>query len=562
MGNLDLIFRDHYSALRAAILDGYSLDSVATWIETNTFLKGAPFTFKDHEYQLAILSDRSREKVVRKCSQIGISELAVRATLALVNILDSSTIIYTLPTSKFAATFVKTRIDPVVQQSKFLRRAVSNVNDNTDIKQFNNSFLYVKGTVGTSAAISVPADGVINDEVDFSDAEVMSNYQSRLTHSQHKLKWKFSTPTVDGYGISHEFASSRRYWNFVKCHCCNHRFVPDYFENVRIPHFYGSIREINRDNVHSYNHKLAYLECPKCKGKPSLQPEFREWVCENPSENYEAAGYQIQPFDAPNIISCSDLILAGTKYRRYADFINFSLGLPAEDSESSFTTAELEALFQDGERPGYWSTVMGVDLGMVCHVMVAGVDHLGQMLVVHAEKVPLGRLTERLAEIKLIYRVALTVMDSMPYTETLLAMQRFDQNLYGSVYTTSRDLRPFVLKKDEEDKEKAVLEVRQVNVNKNKALDALMTDIRGGKLFLMRNSMQGEIIQHMQDMKRLKDLTNDKEESFIWKKSSQGNDHFHHTLLYTWVAAQIRGVASHVIHIPRAVAKFEMENPL
>jgi hypothetical protein len=553
----NLVYAEHLARLKAAILHGHTLDSVADWIVGNTTLRGAPFSFKDHEYQLQILKDRSREKVVRKCSQIGISELAARASLAIVSILDSSTLIYTLPTANFAKTFAKTLIDPVVRTSKTLSSSVNSTADNTEIKQFGNSFLYIKGTVGTGAAISVPADGVINDEVDFSDAEVMSNYQSRLTHSPHKLKWKFSTPTVEGYGISAEFAASRRHFNFVKCSCCGHQFLPDYFKHVRVPEFYGSMRDINKDNVHRLRHKEAYVECPKCKGRPSLQPEYREWVVENPGDHYEAAGYQIQPFDAPNIITCSDLIISSTKYKRYVDFENFALGQPAEDKESTLTRDEIEACFVTGVESGFWSHVMGVDMGMVCHIMIAGVDHLGQMLVVKTEKVPLARLQTRMAELKAQYRVNLTVMDSQPYTETLMALQRHDQNLYGAVYVTSKDLRAFAVKKEEEDKELAELEIRQVNVNRNRAFDSLMASVRQGQLAIVEDVNKPDIITHLQDMKRVKDFTSDKEVSYVWRKSASGDDHFHHALLYTWVAAQLRGVSGGVIVLPGLVHKFK-----
>lgn len=553
------VFVEHLARLKSAILSGHTLDSVPDWIVENTTLRGQPFSFKGHEYQLEILKNRARDKIVRKCSQIGISEMSVRAVLALLNILDAVTGIYTLPTATDAKKFAKTRFDPVVRTSKTLKSAVNATADNTEVKQFGDSFLHIKGTVGASAAISVPADFIVNDEVDFSDAEVMSNYRSRLTHSPYKITWKFSTPTVEGYGISAEFAASKRHFNFVKCSCCGHQFLPDYFKHVRIPKYTGDLREINKDNVNNYKFKLAFVECPSCKGAPSLQPEHREWVVENPDANFEAAGYQIQPFDAPSIITCADLILSSTKYKRYADFENFALGLPAEDKESTLSRGDLDACFVTGVVPGFWGHVMGVDMGMVCHVMIAGVDHVGQVLVVHTEKIPLARLQTRLAELKQRFHVSITVMDSQPYTETVMALQKSDPNLYGAIYVTSKDLRPFILKKEEEDKQLADLEVRQVNVNRNRALDGLMVAVRQGKWAIIEDSNKEEIITHFQDMKRIKVFSQDDEMAYSWRKSASGNDHFHHTAVYAWVAAQIRGVSDSRIILPRMVAKFRLD---
>lgn len=561
MGAVDSYFTDHLGRLRAAVLEGHTLASIPEWIEKNTFLRGKPFSFVDHEFQLKILRDQSRIINVRKCSQIGLSEMTIRKAIAITNILDACTVIYTMPTAAGAKTFVKTRVDPVIRSSPALRFSVSATADNTEMKQFNESFLYVKGTVGTKAAISTPADAIFNDEVDFSDPEVMSTYESRLTHSPYKLKRKFSTPTVDGYGISAEFAVSRRFFNFVKCNHCGHHFLPDYFTHVRVPGYYGELREITKENVFRIKHQDAYVECPACKGRPSLQPEYREWVLENPDDHYEAAGYQISPFDAPNIISCSSLILTSTSYKRYVDFINFSLGLPAEDKDSSLTESECEALFHEGEISGYFSHVMGIDVGMTSHILVGGIDHLGQVAVVHTERVPANLLKQRYNELRRKYRVAVTVMDSMPYTETVLSLQKADENLYGAVYVQSKDLTTYTLKKVEEEKELAKQELRQVNINKNKAFDDLVASVRRNQWVIRADENKEIIKSHFQDMKRVKDFTSDEEMAYVWRKSAKADDHFFHAALYLHIASQIRGVGSSSLIMPSLVFKFKRTGP-
>jgi hypothetical protein len=560
MGASDPIFKEHIERLKAATLSGYTLASVPDWICDHTNLRGERFSFKDHEYQLAIARDLSREKNVRKCSQVGISEYSVREALAILNILQASTVIYTMPTATAAKMFAKTRVDPIVAGSPTLRAAVNATADNTDMKQFDESFLYIKGTVGTSAAISVPADGIFNDEVDFSDPEVMSNYQSRLTHSQYKLKRRFSTPTVDGYGISAHFNQSRQFWNNVKCDHCSRWFLPDYFAHVRVPGFTGDIREIRKDNLHTTNYTQAYLECPSCKKRPSLQPEHREWVQMNPDSHFEAAAYQIQPFDAPNIITCGDLIYSSTQYKRYVDFVNFSLGLPAEDKESTLVRSEIDACYRNGVVPGFWSHVMGIDMGMTCHIIISGVDAFGRMFTVHTESVPLPRLEERKLALQREYNVRVTVMDSMPYTDLLMRLQKSDTNLYGAVYVTNKtSLLPFVVKKEEEEKDDAELALRQVNVNKNRAFDGLMTFIRTGNWQILEDANRETLTAHLMDMKRVKDFTSDKEISYVWRKSTNGDDHFHHALCYCWVASQMQGVAQSSIILPGLVHKFKVK---
>lgn len=555
-GNLTNV-TSHLNRIKSAVFKRFNLSNVADWIEENTYIKGEKFTFVDHEYQLAILQDPSREIVVRKCSQIGLTELSSRRALAQCNIMPGFTVIYTLPTASFANIFVKTRVDPMIDGSPTLSAAIHNTTDNTEVKRFGESFIYFKGTKGVSAAISIPADALYHDELDFSDLEVVTNYQSRLTHSKYKMKTNLSTPTVNGYGISELFDTSRRNYNFCKCNHCNHQFVPDYFVHVKVPGSSGDMRDITKDTVHRYNLDSAYLECPKCGKQPSLQVEHREWVVENPTENHEASGYQISPFDAPNIITLKDLILASTKYRRYADFINFNLGQPAEDKESSLSLDELNRCFIPGEFPLSYTAVMGIDMGLHCHVMVGFKDYLGTLYTVHSEIVPLHKLEERKKALQMLYRVRLTVMDSQPYTDMLMRFQTQDDNLYGALYVTTKGLDTYRVKTREEDEDKGELELRQVNINRNNSFDALMELIRAGQWVCKEDENKQTILAHLQDMKRIKDFGNDNEMAYVWKKSAKGNDHFHHALLYLNTAAGMVGVAASSIIIPSLVHTFK-----
>jgi len=558
----DAVFAQHLQRVKAQTVSSYSLAMIADWVSEHTFLRGEPYNYHNHEFQEYILRDKSREKYVRKCSQIGLSELSIRWTVAVLHVLPSSTIIYTLPTATFAKSFVKTRVDPLIQTSPTLSNSVSSTADNSEIKRFNDSFLYIKGTVGQNAAISVPADGIVNDEVDFSDPGVMSTYHSRLTHSRWKLRLRLSTPTVAKYGISADFDASRRHWNFVKCSRCGFFFLPDYFEHVKIPGFTGDLREINQDNLHKYRVPEAHLACPSCGGAPDLSPAHREWVIENPDDTYEAAGFQIQPFDAPQVISCADLVISSTKYRRYVDFINFNLGLPAEDKDTTLTKADVDACYVRGEKPGFTTHVMGLDMGLMCHAMVAGVDSDGRLVVVHTEVIPVSRVRERKVELARQYRVSITVMDTQPYVETVLALQDQDPNLYGSIFVTSKGIEAYTLKQKEKDADEGQLDIRQLNVNRNRALDVIMDFVRSGNLVFVEDGNRDTVTAHLQDMKRIKNFTSDDEISFTWQKSSKGDDHFHFALLYTWLAMQLRGVSRGMIMIPSYVGSFKVKTPI
>lgn len=557
------MFRDHLQRLRLQS-SSRGLANVGNWITQNTYLGGKPFSFVDHEYQETIVRDGSKLVIVRKCSQVGLSELTVRFAVGACNAIPNFTTIYTLPTAGFARTFAQTRIDPVIAGSPAAKSALNKEVDNSEVKQFGSSFLHIKGTIGTASAISVPADMLVHDEVDFSDSEVMSNYTSRLTHSKYKLVRKFSTPTVSGYGISAEFDHSRRFWNFVKCNHCNHWFVPDYFEHVRLPGFAGeSLRQINRNNIQKYRVDEAFVACPSCGKAPNLGVEHRQFVCENPEDNYAAAGYQIQPFDAPAFITPGDLIKASTSYARYADFINFNLGLPAEDAESAITKEELRDMFRPAPPWQFGATVMGLDMGQECTCVIAGVTPMGELRVIHMERIDARNVVERRIELCKQYRVIMCVVDLYPFTETVWRMQERDKNVYAAQFVTKRGIETHWVREVDGNTDKSQADVREIQINRNRALDSLLALVRQPDGVLFRDCDERELlIEQMTDMKRIKVLANRSEtgeEVYVWQKSNKKNDHYHHAMLYAYMASLMRGMTANLAPIPAILGKMRLK---
>jgi hypothetical protein len=519
------------------------------------------FSFLDHEYQLKILQDQSQNVNVRKCSQIGISEMSVRLALAEANIIPGFTVIYTMPTALAAQSFAKTRFDLVIQNSPKLLANLNPDNDSAGVKQFGDSFVFIKGTKGSAAAISVPADHLIHDELDFSDTEVVSNYHSRLTHSPYKKKTCFSTPTVEKYGISAQMDRSRRFFNICKCNHCNHGFVPDYFQDIDLPGFEPNLKEVTREDTTKYDIKKAVLRCPKCKLVPDLSPQYREWVCENPLGDPDTAGYQISPFDAPKIITPADLIMASTRYHNHSDFVNFSLGLPAENRETSITKEDLESIKIHAAGSGYLGYVMGIDVGQVCHIMVAGITVLG-IDVLHSEALPHNQLETRKNELKRQWPIRATLMDSMPYFDMLLRMQGQDYNLWGAFFSTGKDLDLYRVKVKDEDTDKSQMYIRQIDINRNRAFDALMENIRAKNIRIKEDESWPRIVEHCTDMKRIRTFDMEGDMNHKWQKSDAKNDHFHHTLLYVWLASKTTGLSGSLINSSPFFGKFKVKQPV
>lgn len=544
------IVEDHLDRLRTAVLKRYGMANLAAWVQKHTFIGGRPYSFKDHEYQERILSDTSQEVYCRKCSQVGVSEATARMALAMVNVVSPLTAIYCLPTATFAATFMKTRISPVIEGSPTLKGAVHRTNDNTELKQFGNSFLYLRGAASSNAPISIPADVVISDETDFSDQEVLSQYTSRLTHSKWRIIRKFSTPTIPGFGVDKSFQESRRFFNMCKCNHCSQWFLPDYYKHVQIPGYTKDLREINKQTLSIIRWQEAKVICPNCGNEPSLQIEHREYVCENPDQNYVGAGYQVSPFDAPNVVTPSYLVKASTDYQRLQDFVNFSLGNPMEDSEATLTREDFEGVFVRSDAGRNGVMVLGIDVGNIYHFTLACINAHDEMFVVKYEQVPMGKAKERYREIVRDYRVVCSVIDSQPHAETVMALQADDPNLFASVYVRNKSLLTHNVVEKEKDADEGQEFVRQVNVNRSRAFDAYMLAIRENKVHYADCAEKETIIQHHTSMKRIKLYDHESAEmAYSWQKTD-GIDHAHHSALYCWIAGRIKGVGKPLIALP------------
>jgi hypothetical protein len=286
-----------------------------------------------------------------------------------------------------------------------------------------------------------------------------------------------------------------------------------------------------------------------------LQVEHRQWVCENPSENHLAVGYQIQPFDAPNLITIPYLVEASTQYDRIVDFQNFNLGLPAEDKDNGLTLEDIERCKVNLLTSPFTTHVLGGDMGLLCRVVIGNYLQTGEFLVVHKEQIPIGKFKVRYRELCAQFRCTAKVLDAQPYVETVMSLQEEDPNLYGAVFVRKEKLEVYDISTREENEEAGKTALRQVSINRNKALDLLMDDIRYqdatgiNKPMIRVNASETEgaggvpwkvFTDQLTDMKRMKKLTDSNDFENVWVKSDAKNDHFHFGLLYAWVAAKLR----------------------
>ena len=451
---------------------------------------------------------------------------------------------YTLPSAMAMQKFMKTRMDPIIAGSPYLRNLVSKDVNSSIVKQFGDSFLYGSGSSVDTQAISTSVDLLVQDEVDNSNPNVLTLFESRLIHSKYKQIVRLSTPTIPNFGIDAFYKMSRRHMAFVKCCHCNEWFYPEYYEHVKIPGFAEPLDKITKG--HFSNPEFRWLEaavcCPKCAKPVNLEAEHRNWVCENPNDKFVSIGYRISPFDCPNNISSADLVSASVRYQRPMDFHNQRLGVPMEDSESSLSISELHGNIISGTSVGTHSNVMGLDMGNTCHVTIATVVQDNHLVIIHTEAIPMHVVVERRKELERQYRVRMTVVDAGPLRDAVWRMQQDSPNVFASVYTRSKSIELFRLKEQDEDPEKAKASIKQVNIARDRVFDLIMMLIRNKQILKVSDDNDMAWMQQLTDQKRVREFEGE-DLVFVWRKTT-GNDHLHHSLLFALIASKMLGVAS------------------
>lgn len=562
---LDNTAQQHLMRLRMATTNRLGRKDLAQWISSNTFLGGKPYGFKDHRWQERVLAEESPEITIIKSAQLGASELSMRMAAAMIMTAQGNfSIGYLFPTASFSVTYAKTRFGPICDESPALRAALSASDmNNAEVRSFGaGKNLLFRGTNSETSGLSHSLDAIFFDEYSFMQQDKAKIYESRLIASKYRIKVKLSTPTYPQDPISTAFANSKRWSNFCRCSHCGHFFYPSYYEHVRVPGWSKHLDEIVEENLHRTNYQQAQLHCPSCDRVPSLDHEFRQWVCENPSENYVATGFKVSPFDVPAVVTIPYLVQVSTQYNRKADFRNFNLGMTAEDAESGLTDEDIDRVGVEMVESPYTTHVAGFDLGLTCHCVVAGVGSDGKMGIVHYERIPLARFRERYFAIKAQYRVTVVCSDQYPYTDLIMSLSEDDQNLYGCTYTAKAGMDIFEVRRRDEDTSEAIGALRQVFINRSALFDRLLVEVREQRVWVKKTSDWEIFRAHSMDMKRVQAQLRNGEFNSTWQKSAKGQDHFWHATGFCWVASRMRGIASSSAALGPPVSKFKLKENL
>lgn len=215
-----------------------------------------------------------------------------------------------------------------------------------------------------------------------------------------------------------------------------------------------------------------------------------------------------------------------------------------DDKETSLAREELAGILISAYPGGSFSYVFGLDMGSTCWMTIAAVLPDDTLIALKVIPIALFDVITKVPQLAKEHRCRMGVCDHGPYTETVYRLQQIMPNLFAGIYSNAKGLDLYKIKDQEEDKEQGRMALRQVNIARDKVLDLLMSDVRAGKLFKVMCEYDDLWMDHLTDMKRLREFRQD-ELVFTWKKVS-GADHCHHSLLYAKVASFLLGVSPNV----------------
>lgn len=494
---------------------------------------GKLWSFKDHEYQIDIVDDKAPKKSVKKCSQVGLSELSVN--LSLFNVLSKSKtrVIYTLPTTTFANMFCADRINGVIESSSILSSSIDPNLDNLSVKKFSNrSFLYVAGTESEKGAISIPCPTIFKDEIDFSNQKILSRLASRQAHWKEEdiQDISFSTPTIPDFGIEELYSTSSKGLYGVKCDSCRKWVTPLFLEHVRIPNFNDPISEFSASDLQDTRYKVeeAYVSCPKCSNPLSpenmLNPEKRQWIHEISEKVGKHNGYWVQPFDVYSINPPSRTLMQIGDYESKQEWVNFRIGNSYIDA--SVVLPPPQKISREPSAKGKY--YIGVDVGKITWLTLGKVVD-GVLYIIKKEKIinkvnPLtyeSSVIARVKELKATYNIERMVCDAMPDLTLSSLVQTLFKSGYIARYTTkSPEVGKITLFKDN----------NEVGIFRTEAFNRLSSLLATGRIKEVPDEQTSVFKSHLQSMYKIY-------EKGVARWTNRTDDHYAHSCIYLASAA-------------------------
>lgn len=503
---------------------------MSEWIEKNTTLKKRPFSFKGYEFQRQITDDMHPDLNVIKISQVGLTEVQIRKALGFLVRNRGTSLIFSLPDESMFERVSKGRVKPIINEDKVFTSPEDIANKSvrsTEIMQLGQSFLYLVPAL-ESAATSISADFVMNDEVDLSDQKMISLFNSRLQASKYKISQKFSTPSFPLYGIDLNWQSSDQHLYMCRCDKCGHwnhpEFTREYVHMVGMPDNLEKFTDVTREMEELLDFDNSYVMCKKCKFPLDLfDPSKRQWVSQYPSRK-DTRGYRVGPFSTDNL-TLRYIFKSLWEYQKndyVRGFYNTVLGEPYSDGTIQIPINDIHACMTKDMNAEplsrYQDLWVGIDVGQICHVVIGSGHDPEHIDIVSVYQVRADELVTHCEELCRKYNIRGGCIDRHPYTPTADEVMRVSG---GRIIPTEyRGTREVSIVVDINEK------VTHAQVDRTTFLDRVATRIRKHAMKISGyGQFKNVLVEHLRDMVR--EETPEKQANWV---KLQGIDHYFHAI--------------------------------
>lgn len=486
--------------------------SILHWIFSNGVVseKGEPLDFKDHAFLLDILSDWSKNIAVKACAQVGKSVTFNLKALFACNKFRWN-IIYTMPTDDDVKEFVGTKTNKILQANASTFKGIQT--DNIERKEINNRFIYFKGTISKSAAISTSADLVIHDEASRSDQNALNTYKSRTKDSNYKGRWLFSNPTTERDVLDLEWQrSDQKEWHITCPHCKDEHYLnfPDSIDKEKKCYICKNCKEPISDDI---RRKGRWIDRDGVVWRGELNP------------HYEVSGWHLSHLIAPKI-SAKEVIEDSEGDQEY--FNNFVLGEPYNPGDLTVSRTTILDLWtpKDLITGEYF---LGVDVGNIKHYV------LGSQLGI----IKVGKFTEWsvLEDMMKHYKPKL-VIDALPDS----TMSKYFVKTYRNAlmwYPMENANNPQLVVWYGENDKKGI-----IYSHRDRSIDMMIDDMVQAKFLIgvPSNKEFLDYIKHFETLRRVKETNAKQIERYVWQSTTNVDHYCFATLYYRLaVASQANG---------------------
>lgn len=483
----------------------------AMWVLDEGFINEnqKPFEFDRHRFMLQPYSDSSPDQVIMKSAQVGWSVLAILKSIHAAKFLKLN-VIYVLPTRNATHDFVIPKVNPMLDRNPKIKELLKNT-DSINLKSVGDRWIYFRGAFHRGEAISTTGDLIVSDEHDISDQSVLTIYQSRLQASDWGWFWRFSNPTLPGFGVDELFQESDQMHWIIACPNCGWQMYMDLEQDDALGNHYVKVIDNTKD------HEKGFYACGKCHHEIGDDDrQSGEWRPKFPGR--ERRGYWINQLMVPWV--SANKILKQQNDMPIDVFHNFVLGKPYQASEfvingDAVLRANLPGLAEKRD------VIIGCDSGKVKHWVMGNPDGI----FAYGTATDWGDIEKLIT----LYK-ATAIIDALPdFTVPEQLARKYPGQVYVHYYR--HDSKSINVTDRKEGEEFGVLQS-----DRTKLFDDMAARISSKRLRFFQSkealTAKGGLIYHFENMYRIVEEDSKHVKRARWETKTGKPDHYAHAAAY------------------------------